>query len=71
MADRTCPNCGFFDRWQGDETGLCRRYAPRPLVYFRGRDETAVSDRNYIEFPIWPWVTPDDWCGEWTSAASA
>ena len=51
-----------------DETGYCRRYAPRPMVYRPRRADENDDDADYLQFPIWPWVTPLDWCGEWESA---
>jgi hypothetical protein len=33
-------------------------------------DEDAADD-DYLQFPVWPWVTPSDWCGEWTAADPA
>jgi len=49
----TCATCGHFDGQDG-LPGLCRRYAPRPVV------QTADAS------PHWPLVEPaDDWCGEW------
>jgi len=47
---KTCDCCKFWDRLSEEESGWCRRYAPRP------NDGTEVQ--------LWPIVNPDDWCGE-------
>jgi hypothetical protein len=49
-AKRGCGACSFWDSFHDEsDTGLCRRYAPRPEAYRR---------------PSWPEVDAADWCGE-------
>ena len=55
-----CLYCAFYDAGQAigsspnDDTGACRRYAPRGTV----RTAQGVSDYH------WPEVQETDWCGE-------
>jgi hypothetical protein len=67
---KRCPGCGYFEQYYPmskapDETGYCRRYAPRSRVYRPRLADEDAGDGDYLQFPIWPWVTPTDWCGEW------
>ncbi len=53
------------------QLGLCRRYAPRPLMPEAGAGEAgavanAVADgKGPLWNAFWPRVASDDWCGEW------
>ena len=51
----TCGDCRFWDRLE-DDTGLCRRLAPRAI-----RDASDIED-------LWPRTILEDWCGEWVKA---
>lgn len=57
----TCETCRWWEPEPGqngnpEETGICRRYAPRPHVYEEHGCDPA--------FPIWPRTLHDEWCGE-------
>lgn len=69
MIVQICAGCRYFDG-PTEDIGICRRYAPRALVTWTDRpsDDDEVSDANYQRFPVWPSVTPTDWCGEWAAS---
>lgn len=51
--DIDCGTCGYWAAFgDGDGTGNCRRYAPRP--------------RNNEQDAAWPITKDSDWCGEWS-----
>ena len=50
----TCGNCRWWDR-RDDDTGICCRYAPRPVWTEQGIDE---------HWPSWPQTLEDERCGE-------
>jgi len=60
---RHCENCIFFEYMGEDragyEFGVCRRYAPRPVVLGTG-DELPSADMA----AVWPMVSIYDGCGE-------
>ncbi len=47
------------------QVGLCKRYAPRPIIL-----ETGPGDAANHTSGQWPRVASDDWCGEWNSQFS-
>ena len=51
-----CVDCKHFYRLD-DETGQCRRHAPRPAVY-------AMDAHGDVIGPDWPPTLVGDWCGE-------
>lgn len=53
-AERKCASCRFFDKQS--EGGYCR--VGRPAV-------VPVDDGGRTRFPF---VKPDEWCGEWRSS---
>lgn len=60
--DNECASCFYFTNdGRDDGSGLCRRYAPRPI------SDDLVKLGNH---PItWPEVEVDDWCGEFKAPA--
>ncbi len=59
-----CKGCRWFAPLglRHADTGLCRRYAPRPD---RSRDD---DDGEYLPHHAdWPRVEQDDWCGEYSA----
>lgn len=60
MSDEeSCRKCRFY-RAESDVHGWCLRYAPRPIVVRVPGYETEYGDA------LWPFVNPDDWCGEFS-----
>jgi hypothetical protein len=57
---RLCGNCGFF----AADKGQCRRYAPRPFTRHPQPEDELKLDA------FWPWVQPEDWCGEYEGFAA-
>jgi hypothetical protein len=63
----SCDSCRFY--WHKD-VPQCRRYAPRPRYTAADhRDkiwlgESDTSKDLLSDQPVWPYVDPDDWCGE-------
>ena len=57
-----CEDCLFWDEFYRDETklahGLCRRYAPHPVIKSRISDEGAEN----VEWPI---TRMNEGCGEY------
>ena len=58
----SCDQCRF---WQeipdGELTGHCRRYAPRPVQF--AQTQTADETRG-AQDGVWPTTDSDAWCGE-------
>lgn len=54
MAKLSCESCFFYSDPDATEAA-CRRGPPVAVV---GKD-----------FGLWPYVTKDDWCGEWAGAS--
>jgi hypothetical protein len=59
-----CEDCRFFDAVV-DTHGECRRYAPRVQFERNHNRPKEVWLKN--AYAIWPFVAPDDWCGEFSS----
>ena len=69
-----CKNCWAFD----SEGPYCRRHAPKPRPSIQiDRDEHWSSEigrtTNYVASRSggtieWPYVSADDWCGEFEEA---
>lgn len=57
QVDTACGGCRYFSGGSS-YLGVCRRYAPRPVVHL---PDTGIA---CIE-PVWPQVDFNDWCGEW------
>ncbi len=60
MTER-CETCRFFRMDSGTDPPICRRYAPRPRLFYQNRID-AEFDEIWV---TWPKVLPSDWCGEW------
>ena len=60
-----CQNCTFYSHW-GDGHGLCKRYAPMPMLLKDKRSELDPSDYSF--FAYWPLVPANDGCGEFQQA---
>ena len=56
---RTCATCAHWDTVPDAERGLCRRFAPRPVV---GQTGSIATD--------WPVTEDTDWCGEHTPTST-
>jgi hypothetical protein len=54
-----CKRCKYWSE-ESDipSTGLCRRYAPRPIA---GHPIEGPESSD----AIWPRTKPEEWCGEW------
>jgi hypothetical protein len=61
-----CQDCRFFEVVE-DTHGECRRHAPRVQFERNHNQPKAVWLKN--AYAIWPFVAPDDWCGEYVAAA--
>jgi hypothetical protein len=57
QAEQECGNCRFY-------TGLCRRYAPRPVLL------DPISNRPWVR-SWFPETDGDEWCGEWEQREGA
>ncbi len=57
--DRSCLNCRFWE--PNGEEGLCRRYAPRPLVNSNWSLNSPA--------PSFPITGREEWCGEFEDKA--
>lgn len=61
---QTCASCMFFHvkpQWEKEFTapvGRCRRHAP-----------TTGDNRITYDLPVWPFVSHDMWCGDWSLKA--
>lgn len=65
--------CSLCIYWQHDQqnkherTGLCRRYAPRPITEFSELEIDKDGQSNSA--PVcWPITSEWDWCGEFDIA---
>jgi hypothetical protein len=58
--DTKCENCKFWEPKESDvpATGLCHRYAPRPLGTHPVKSPESMD-------AIWPRTKGEGWCGEW------
>jgi hypothetical protein len=59
-TSNACALCQFWHEMVGDETGQCRRYAPRPAM-FAALPNTGGEGE--VE-AVWPQTNAEDWCGE-------
>ena len=65
LPDEKCGQCRFFVRKKADEnTGECRRHAPRPGASFQ------IGGKDVGKEPRWPEVAADGCCGEFEREAS-
>ena len=55
--EKTCETCRFCRYYPDEESGECRRYAPRPVL---GPEQGVERDSE----AWWPNVYQTDWCGE-------
>ena len=56
-SNQTCASCRFWLRFSSDDSGMCRRRAPSPVILPGFELSSAES--------TWPQTCDDDWCGEW------
>lgn len=62
MSERICLYCAFYkDDDVRAQTGECRRYAPRPILYDCARDTSGPHDGYDVQ---WPRVIEEDFCGD-------
>ena len=63
---RRCKDCEFYlDDGQDDGEEQCRFNAPVPSL-----KSATMNEKFFSEVSItWPRVGPDDWCGQFSSAA--
>jgi hypothetical protein len=55
---KSCETCRFYQPSVcEDDGGECHRCAPSA--------HSVVSGENFDKVAFWPWVSQDDWCGEW------
>ena len=74
MIQSSAPiRCSLCIYWQNDQknqherTGLCRRYAPRPITEFSEIEIQMGGQSNFA--PVcWPITSEWDWCGEFSIA---
>lgn len=75
-----CKDCRFYwawkdqPGWEGEEGGLCKRYAPRPILASQsipGGAEAAGLDPVSALAVCWPDTAADDGCGEGEKDESA
>lgn len=63
--DGVCQACRFYESHADEYStayGVCRRYAPRPMLRPHHADPMPPSP----DLVLWPHVRGDlDWCGEW------
>lgn len=57
-AHETCSNC----RWHEDEA--CHRYPPTATAVPVPVETLQGMQMELHNVTIWPFVTPDNWCGE-------
>lgn len=50
-----CNRCKWWEGAESGDTGLCRRYAPRPYHEYNYRIDPGA---------FWPVTDKDDYCGE-------
>ena len=64
MIEAECRECKFWQR-MGVSFGLCRRYAPRPILHMADPDwdelEEGIIDWHVPSYPV---VYADSFCGE-------
>lgn len=65
-----CAECRLWERGvradpedEGSRSGWCHRYAPPPVFWRWGKDDTPMDGVETAE-PRWPRTACDDWCGE-------
>lgn len=52
-----CADCKWWRRRKPTESGLCSRYAPRPITVREGQEVEAPA-------VLWPTTYHDDGCGD-------
>jgi len=58
-----CSLCLYWQQDQKQGTGICRRFAPRPVTEFSEFDVGSKNQGNMA--PVcWPATLEWDWCGE-------
>ncbi len=62
-----CNLCLYWQQDQRAKTGLCRRYAPRPVTEFFEMEAEAKTQASTAAV-CWPITTEWDWCGEFELA---
>jgi hypothetical protein len=61
--ENTCGGCFHFEPAADDSSGRCRRYPPMVV------NDSLEADTPEARFvSLWPMVTKNDWCGEFTPA---
>jgi hypothetical protein len=62
---RTCETCIWWEapgtHWSGDDGGLCRRHAPRPVIRDYPENDQLPGEPTW---PSWPRTLHEEWCGE-------
>jgi hypothetical protein len=61
MDRPTCGTCPYWDPLI-DESGLCMRHAPRPILM--GQHAKWAADEEHRSFRQFPHTAIYDWCGE-------
>jgi len=57
-----CKNCVYWEKFDNDGYGVCRRHAPQPLIQ-QSLHYDAIQTHRYP--PVsWPVTESDDWCSE-------
>lgn len=70
----SCQKCRFWVAEPGEDSGECRRYAPRAIlpislgiqVDFVERD-VEIPHEAARRRPQWPETYLTEWCGEWVA----
>ena len=66
MTNEMCGNCRYWlhmdDLDNEPDTGMCRRWAPKPKLFAMETGEWPGAD------VLWPELQRTDWCGEWRKA---
>jgi hypothetical protein len=63
MNEAHCKHCRYFLLTREEQnTGICRRYAPKPIFLHQSKRDIPAVTR-------WPDVGPEDWCGEFDPVA--
>lgn len=60
--EETCGNCDYYSPQAGS---ICRRFGPTPAMVQKVNPLTRQPAVEVVG--IWPAVTPEAWCGEWTA----
>ena len=60
-----CGSCKAFVSYVGETRGECHKYAPRPQIEIKGTYELSEDP---IFYAIWPVVSEDECCGEYSNA---